>query len=189
MKNNFIDIAKFSRFAVSGLVALLTTLLTAGCSTEIPKGMSAVTPFNIDQYLGRWYEIARLDHSFERGLTDVTATYKLNTDGSVEVINRGFDPKKNDFKQAIGKAYFTGDKNTGSLKVSFFGPFYGGYHVIALDQSKYAWAMVAGPDRDYLWILARDPKLNQEVLDTLLSKARELGFDTAKLIWVNQSKS
>ena len=160
----------------------------AACSTSAPDGITPVTPFEISRYLGKWYEIARLDHSFERGMTDVSANYRLQEDGSVEVINRGFDSKKNEWRDAIGKAKFTGDSNRASLKVSFFGPFYGGYHVVALDQQAYRWAMVAGPDRDYLWILARDRQLSAEIREQLLARARELGFDTQKLIWVSQNR-
>ena len=160
----------------------------AACSTSAPDGITPVTPFEISRYLGKWYEIARLDHSFERGMTDVSANYRLQEDGSVEVINRGFDTKRNEWRDAIGKAKFTGDTNRASLKVSFFGPFYGGYHVVALEQQAYRWAMVAGPDRDYLWILARDKQLPTEVKAQLLKQASELGFDVQKLIWVSQNR-
>lgn len=160
----------------------------AACSTSAPDGITPVTPFEISRYLGKWYEIARLDHSFERDMTDVSANYRLQDDGSVEVINRGFDTKRNEWRDAIGKAKFTGDSNRASLKVSFFGPFYGGYHVVALDQQAYRWAMVAGPDRDYLWILARDRQLPAEVKAQLLKQATELGFDVQKLIWVSQNR-
>jgi apolipoprotein D and lipocalin family protein len=171
------------------LALLLTALLgLTACSTTIPAGMSAVTPFDIQRYAGKWYEIARLDHSFERGLSDVSASYRLQADGSVEVINRGFDSKKNDWKQAVGRAKFTGEPNRASLKVSFFGPFYGGYHVIALDP-QYRWAMVVGPDRDYLWILARDKQLAPDIREQLLRQAQQLGIDTKQLIWVGQTRS
>lgn len=167
---------------------LVAVLGLAACSTSAPDGITPVTPFEISRYLGKWYEIARLDHSFERDMTDVSANYRLQDDGSVEVINRGFDTKRNEWRDAIGKAKFTGDSNRASLKVSFFGPFYGGYHVVALDQQAYRWAMVAGPDRDYLWILARDRQLSAEVKAQLLKQATELGFDVQKLIWVSQNR-
>ena len=165
-------------------------LAISGCSsTSPPPGIAPVTPFDLARYEGRWYEVARLDHSFERGMTDVSATYQRQSDGTVQVLNRGFDTGKNDWRQAEGKAKFTGDKNTASLKVSFFGPFYGGYHVIALDQQDYRWALVSGPDRDYLWILARDKTLPAEVREQLVSQARTLGFATDKLIWVEQQRT
>lgn len=177
-----------SRLILKSLL-LVSVLVLGACSTTLPEGMTAVTPFDIDRYVGKWYEIARLDHSFERGLSDVSATYSRQADGSVEVINRGFESKKNAWKQATGRALFTGDANRASLKVSFFGPFYGGYHVLALDQSNYRWAMVVGPDRDYLWILSRDKQLSAVVRDRLLTQAKQQGIATEKLIWVEQSRA
>ena len=173
----------------SVILALILTLTLAACSTAPPDGVRPVTSFDIDRYLGRWYEIARLDHSFERGMSDVSATYQLQDDGSVKVINRGYDTQRQAWKEAIGRALFIGDSGTASLKVSFFGPFYGGYHVIALDQQDYRWALVSGPDRDYLWILARDKTLPAEVREQLVSQARTLGFATDKLIWVEQQRT
>lgn len=167
----------------SSLYALLFTLILGACSTAPPEGVRPVASFDLNRYLGQWYEIARLDHSFERGMRDVNATYQLNDDGSVKVINRGFDTQRQAWKEAIGRAVFIGDPGTASLKVSFFGPFYGGYHVIALDQQHYRWSLVAGPDRDYLWILARDKTLPAEVREQLVSQAKALGFATEKLIW------
>ena len=171
------------------ILALLFALTLAACATAPPDGVRPVTSFDINRYLGQWYEIARLDHSFERGMSDVNATYQLQDDGSVKVINRGYDTQRQAWKEAIGRALFIGDSSTGSLKVSFFGPFYGGYHVIALDQQNYRWSLVAGPDRDYLWILARDKTLPAEVREQLVSQARALGFATDKLIWVKQTRT
>lgn len=169
--------------------AAVCALLLSACSTSPPEGITAVTPFDVNRYMGKWYEIARLDHSFERGMTDVSANYTLKPDGTVEVLNRGFNTKREEWKSATGKALFTGSPDRGSLKVSFFGPFYGGYHLIALDQSGYQWALVAGPDRDYLWILARDKKIPDAVKNDLLSIAQKLGFNTEKLIWVEHSRT
>lgn len=176
-------------FIRSAIFALFFALTLAGCSTAPPEGVRPVTSFDINRYLGQWYEIARLDHSFERGMSDVNATYQLQDDGSVKVINRGYDTQRQTWKEAIGRALFIGDSGTGSLKVSFFGPFYGGYHVIALDQQNYRWSLVAGPDRDYLWILARDKTLPADVREQLLRQAKALGFATDKLIWVEQKPS
>lgn len=173
----------------SFVLTLLAALSLAACMTAPPEGIRPVNPFDIHRYLGQWYEIARLDHAFERGMSDVYATYQLQEDGSVKVINRGYDTQRQAWKEAVGRALFIGDNRTGSLKVSFFGPFYGGYHVIALDQQHYRWSLVAGPDRDYLWILARDKTLPAEVLEPLLGQARALGFATDKLIWVDQQRS
>lgn len=173
----------------SAILALSFALTLAACSTAPPEGVHPVTSFDLNRYLGQWYEIARLDHAFERGMSDVNATYQLQDDGSVKVINRGYDMQRQVWKEAIGRALFIGDSSTASLKVSFFGPFYGGYHVIALDQQNYRWSLVAGPDRDYLWILARDKTLPGEVREQLLSQAKALGFATEKLIWVEQKRA
>ena len=173
----------------NAILAVLLLVTLAACSTTPPEGLRPVTPFDINRYLGQWYEIARLDHSFERGLSDVSATYALREDGSVNVINRGYDLKRQDWKEAVGRALFIGDPGTGSLKVSFFGPFYGGYHVIALDQQDYRWSLVAGPNRDYLWILARDKVLPADVREQLLAKAKAAGFATDQLIWVEHTRT
>lgn len=172
----------------STLLALLVTLTLAACSTAPPDGVRPVQGFDIQRYLGKWYEIARLDHSFERGMSDVNATYTLQDDGSVRVINRGFDTQRGTWKEAVGRALFIGDPQTASLKVSFFGPFYGGYHVIALDHDHYRWALVAGPGRDYLWILAREKTLPEAIRQQLVSAARRLGFATEQLIWVEHTR-
>lgn len=169
------------------LVCLAVLPLLQAC-TAPPEGVRVVSPFDVKRYAGRWFEIARLDHSFERGLTDVNATYRLEADGSVAVINRGFKPDKGEWKEAVGRALFLGDSNTASLKVSFFGPFYGGYHVIALDPD-YRWAMVIGPDTGYLWILARDKQLPPGVSDKLVAQAAKLGVNTQELIWVEHRRS
>jgi apolipoprotein D and lipocalin family protein len=166
--------------------ALLVSVV-AGC-TGIPAGVEPVRGFELERYLGRWYEIARLDHSFERGLTDVTATYTLRGDGGIDVVNRGFDAAKQEWREATGRAYFLGDAGVASLKVTFFWPFYGGYHVIALDQVHYRYALVAGPSRDYLWILAREKRLPETVMKDLLAVAQATGFDTKALIWVTHRR-
>lgn len=166
------------------LLAVLGVVLS-GC-LGIPEGVKPVQNFEIERYLGTWYEIARLDHSFERGLSNVTAEYSLRDDGGVRVINRGFKTSANKWDEAEGKAYFVGDKTQGKLKVSFFGPFYGAYNVIALDEQAYQWSLVVGPDTGYLWILSRTPVLEQAIIEQLISKAKSHGFDTDKLIFVSQ---
>ena len=170
-----------------GLLALLlagSALLLAGCaSTRPPPGVTAVTPFDVQRYAGRWYELARLDHAFERGMTDVSAGYTVQADGSVRVVNRGYAPATGQWREAVGNALFTGIPTTGSLKVSFFGPFYGGYHVAALDPD-YRWALVLGPDTSYCWILARDKQLPAAQRKAIVARARALGVDTSSLIWV-----
>ena len=159
------------------------TFLLAGC-TGLPDGVTPVDHFQLERYLGTWYEIARLDHSFERGLSQVSAEYSLNADGSVKVINRGYSAGDNQWKQAEGKAYFVKRPDQGFLKVSFFGPFYGSYVILELDKKNYAYALVCGPDRSHLWILARSPKISNEVKNALVAKASDLGFKTENLIWV-----
>ncbi len=166
---------------------LCCALLLAAC-TSVPDGITPVSHFELDRYLGKWYEIARLDHSFERGLSDVSAQYRRQPDGSIEVINRGYSAEKGAWKEAVGTALPIGEATQGSLKVSFFGPFYGGYHIAALDERDYRWSLVVGPSRDYLWILARERRLPAEVREQMLNKARELGFATDRLIWVRQER-
>lgn len=161
----------------------LALLLLSAC-TGIPKGLAPVQGFELARYLGQWHEIARLDHSFERGLTDVSATYSPREDGGIRVLNRGYDPERGQWKEAEGRAYFLGSPQTASLKVSFFGPFYGGYHVIALDRENYRYALVSGPSREYLWILARDRKLPAGTLESLVAQARQAGFPVERLIYV-----
>jgi apolipoprotein D and lipocalin family protein len=162
----------------------LLAVFAAGC-TGVPEGVETVKGFELDRYLGTWHEIARLDHPFERGLSNITANYSLRDDGGVKVVNRGYNVEKQEWDEAEGKAYFVDDEDVGRLKVSFFGPFYGGYNIIELDKEGYEYSMVAGPDRSYLWILSRSPDLDDAVLDRLIAKARELRFPIAELIMVD----
>ena len=166
---------------------LLLTALVSGC-TGIPKGVEPVHSFDVQRYKGEWFEIMRLDHSFERGLTNVTATYTLRNDGSVGVLNKGFDRKNCRWKEADGRAVFQGDRDTASLSVTFFWPFAGGYHVFALDQPDYGWALISGPSRNYLWILARQPNLSADIRNRLVDQARSLGFPVDDLILVDHDK-
>ena len=156
----------------------------AGCVSK-PDNVIPVTPFNSGLYLGKWYEIARLDHRFERGLSQVTAEYSMRPDGGIKVINRGFDQANSAWKQSEGKAYFVGATDTAYLKVSFFGPFYGAYIVFDLDP-QYRVSMVSGPDTSYLWILSRTPAIDAAAKARLVAKAKALGYATDKLIWVAQ---
>ena len=162
---------------------LCLVFLLAGC-VGIPDGVKPVENFQLERYLGKWYEIARLDHSFERELSHVSAEYSMNKDGSVRVINRGYLASENKWKQTEGKAYFVKNPDKGFLKVSFFGPFYGSYVILELDHKNYSYALVCGPDRSYLWLLARTPKISDELKNTLIAKASSLGFKTESLIYV-----
>lgn len=170
-------------FAYMGLYGVVIMSLTA--CVGMPDDIKPVQGFEVQQYLGKWYEIARLDHSFERGLTKVSAEYRLKENGDIRVINRGYNPEKQQWQRAEGNAKFVGDSQTGRLKVSFFGPFYGGYNIIALDKENYQYAMIVGNNRDYLWILARQPKLEESTLNALVAEAKRLGFAVDQLIFVS----
>ena len=172
MKNNLIK-----------LIFIMILILLKGCAS-IPDNITPVKNFDPDRYLGTWYEIARLDHSFERGLEKVTANYSYRDDGGIKVVNRGFDPVKNKWKEAVGKAYFVVTPDIGRLKVSFWGPFYGGYNIIILDQSNYSYSVVCGPKKSYLWILARTPQMEKSIFDEIIFKVKNFGFKTNELIYV-----
>lgn len=167
-----------------GAAALLSLLALGACATRIPKGIEPVS-FDIDRYAGHWYEVARIDHRFEKGLVRTSATYSRNSNGTLRVLNRGFDPKRQQWKQSEGKARLVGDPRQAALKVSFFGPFYGGYNVVALDP-QYRWAMVIGSSLDYFWILSRTPTLPDGVKERLMAQARALGVNEDKVLWVLQ---
>lgn len=165
-------------------LSILVLLFLSAC-TGIPDNVTPVEGFKLERYLGKWYEIARLDHAFERGLTRVTAEYGLRDDGTVRVVNRGWSAGDGRWKEAEGTASFVGAPDVGHLKVSFFGPFYGSYIVFGLDDANYRHALVSGPDKSYLWILAREPVLDRAVRDGLVAKASAAGFDTSRLIFVS----
>lgn len=164
----------------------LIILLFVSC-LGIPEGVKPVEDFDLNKYLGRWYEIARLDHPFERGLSKVYAEYSLREDGGIKVINRGYDINKKEWKEVEGRAYFVTDNNLGYLKVSFFRPFYSSYIVINLDKESYNYALVASSSKKYLWILSRTTTLDNNILEKLIKEAESLGFDVNKLIFVNHN--
>lgn len=165
-------------------LALAILALGVGGCLGMPEGVKPVGDFELDRYLGEWYEIARLDHSFERGLQRVTATYSRRDDGGVSVLNRGFEASEGEWREAEGKAYFVGSPDEAYLKVSFFGPFYGSYVVFEIGQD-YDYAFVAGPDTGYLWLLARTPEVTPALLEQFRTRASTLGFDTHELIIVD----
>lgn len=165
------------------LLTFSVLFLLSGC-LGMPNGVSPISDFKLESYLGRWYEVARLDHSFEAGLSSVTADYKLRDDGGISVINRGFSQSKNEWKEAEGKAYFVNEADEGYLKVSFFGPFYGSYVVFELEKENYNYAFVSGPNNDYLWLLSRTPEVEPEVLEKFKIMSAERGFKTENLILV-----
>ncbi|MDR3067649.1 MAG: lipocalin family protein [Comamonas sp.] len=166
--------------ALAGAQALLS-----GCAVHVPHGVKPVTGFDAKRYMGTWYELARIDHSFEKDLTQVSARYSLNEDGSVSVLNRGFDSVRKEWREAEGKARFLGATDVAALKVSFFGPFYGGYNVVSLDED-YQTSLVIGGSMDYFWILSRHKSMPEQQLDLLLQKARSFGVDLERVTKVAQ---
>ncbi|MET0109064.1 MAG: lipocalin family protein [Candidatus Thiodiazotropha sp.] len=171
------------------VVYLLAVCLVLASCTQLPRGIQPISGFEIDRYLGTWYEIARLDHRFEKGLNNVTANYTLRKDGGIDVINRGYSTKDKQWKEAQGKAFFVGDKQKGHLQVSFFGPFYSSYVIFELDREDYQYAFVSGYNRDYLWLLARKPNIGKKIIKRFLDHAKLFGFDTDEIIFVDHSHS
>jgi len=169
---------------IAGAVVAGIALTFSSC-VSIPKGARAVKPFNVDKYLGKWYEIARMDFKFEKNLQQVTANYALNEDRSIRVDNRGFNVKDKQWKESIGKAKAVNDLSEGRLKVSFFGPFYAGYNVIAIDDD-YKYALIAGNNLKYLWLLSREKTMPEDVMKRYLAQAKALGYDVDKLVWTKQ---
>lgn len=167
-------------------IIVLMFLGITGCKT-IPDGATAIQPFDKGRYLGKWYEIARFDLSFERDLDNTTAHYSLNEDGTIKVLNKGYNTVKGKWEEAEGKAKFVGKDDVAMLKVSFFGPFYGGYNVVALDPD-YQYALVCGNNLKYLWILSRETSIPQDVRERYLKLAQEIGYDTDKLLWINHDQ-
>lgn len=165
------------------LMPVFFAVLLGGC-VKLPENVEPVSGFEADRYLGNWYEIARLDHSFEEGLSQVTAEYSLRDDGGIRVINRGYSAEEGEWQEAEGKAYFVEDEDTGYLKVSFFGPFYGAYGIFGLDKEDYSYSWVSGPDTGYLWLLARTPEVSDQLKQRFVERSDELGFNTDELIWV-----
>lgn len=170
-----------SAFIVCGI------LLLSSCAS-IPKNAKPVENFNVNQYLGTWYEIARFDFRFEKDLDNTSAQYKLDMKGNVVVLNSGYNFVKKEWSKADGLAKFRGDKDIAALKVSFFGPFYSGYNVVALDEN-YKYALIAGKNLDYLWILSRTKTIPEGIKTAYLKIAKEIGYDTSKLIWVKHDKT
>ena len=175
---------KTTYFSILLLIGAMFCL--SSCAT-IPKGTQAVQNFEKDKYLGKWYEIARLDFKFERNLNNTTAEYSIKENGDIKVDNKGYNTLKKQWEQSIGKAKFVKIDTIAMLKVSFFGPFYGGYNVISID-SDYKYALVAGSSLKYLWFLSREKTMPQEIKDKYLKIANEIGYNTSDLIWVEHKK-
>jgi len=166
---------------------LAFALLLTGCEDKKPEKVTPVENFKLTEYLGTWYEIVRLEHRFEKGMEAISATYSMREDAGVKVLNKGYKTAEKEWSEAEGKAYFVQSPDKGFLKVSFFGPFYGSYIVMDTDYKTYT--MISGPDLSYFWILARTPTLDAKILNRLLAKAKDAGFDTNALIYPDQSKN
>ncbi|MBK0368964.1 lipocalin family protein [Flavobacterium agrisoli] len=177
-----------NRYIIGGLVLLVAGAVVTSCSCKkMPEKATAVQNFDKAKYLGKWYEIARLDYKWEKDMNNVTAEYSLNDNGTIKVDNKGYDVKKEKWEQSIGKAKFIEADNIGRLKVSFFGPFYSGYNVIAVDKD-YKYALVAGESLKNLWILSRDTTIPENIKSDYLKKAQDIGYNTSDLIWVAHNK-
>ncbi|MFB9079414.1 lipocalin family protein [Flavobacterium procerum] len=177
-----------NKYVAPVLLGAGITLMLYSCKSKIPEKAVPVRNFESTKYLGRWYEIARLDYKWERDLDNVTAEYSLYEDGTIKVDNKGYNVKKDKWEESIGKAKFVKKDDIGMLKVSFFGPFYSGYNVVALDQN-YKYALVAGENLKYLWILSRQTQIPESVKTEFLKKAQEIGYKTSELVWVRHDKS
>ncbi len=161
---------------------MLSISIFSSCSS-IPKGVKAGSNFKKEKYLGRWYEIARLENCFERNMNNTTARYSLKENGTIKVVNAGYDTKKKKWKEVEGKAKFVKEESTAMLKVSFFGPFYSGYNVIAIDKA-YKYSLVAGQNFGYLWILSREKTIPEDVKAEYLKIAKNYGFAVDDLMWI-----
>jgi apolipoprotein D and lipocalin family protein len=171
------------------LMAIGLSILLTACVSK-PEGIEPVEGLDVKRYLGTWYEIARLDHSFEENLQAVTAEYSLREDGGLKVVNRGFNVETGEWEEAEGKAFFVDDRDTGYLKVSFFGPFYGAYVIFELGDlqpgdGEYDYVFLTGNSREYLWLLARTPEVGEQIRKTFIERSRALGFATDELIFVD----
>lgn len=175
-------ILKYSLHRRALTLMLVVAFCLQGCGLRVPEGIEPVTNFELKSYLGQWYEIARLDHRFERGLEQIKTIYSQQENGKIRVENMGVDEKTGKQRTAVGKAKFVGKSNVGHLKVSFLGPFYGSYVVFYLEED-YSVALVCGNTKDYCWILARAPKLDDEKLHKYLEIVEKNGFDVEKFIY------
>ena len=177
MKNKILVLRNLTLFSAS--------LFVMNSCSSIPKGALVIQDFDQEKYLGNWYEIARMDFVFQKNLSNTTAEYSLNEDGTIKVVNRGFNYIKNEYVAATGKVKFAGDSNEGKLKVSFFGPFYSGYNVVKIDP-EYKYALVFGENRDYMWIKNKKKTIPEEVKQDYLNLAQMNGYDIKKLAWTEQ---
>ena len=179
-------ITKIKLITVLSMVLLTSLSLFGFINNSNMIDKQTVNGLNIEKYLGKWYEIARFDHRFERGLQGVTATYYMREDGKIKVVNSGFKGSINGPKsEAIGKAKIPNADDNAKLKVSFFWFFYGDYFVLELDKD-YKWAVVGSSSDNYLWILSRTPQIEDSLYNDILAKLKFRGYDTSKLIKIEQ---
>lgn len=178
------NLKNFNSFTKLGILVILFSLLNS-CGVKVPEYVKPLNDFNSYKYGGKWYEIARFDFKYEKDMSNVTAEYSLNYDGSIKVVNKGFDYKKNKWKEAIGKAKYNGTINQSTLKVSFFGPFYAGYNVVMMDPD-YETALIFGENTNYIWILSRTKTITEETKQKFLEKAQQAGYDLNRLVWTQQ---
>lgn len=176
-----------NKIFLGAAISLGVFALLSSCAS-IPKKAQPLQNFDVNKYLGNWYEIARFDFRFEKNMDNVMAQYSINDKKNIDVLNSGYNFIKEKWVSAKGVAKFRGDENVAALKVSFFGPFYSGYNVIALDDN-YKYALVAGKDLNYLWILSREKSIPENINKEYLKIAQEIGYDTSKLIWVEHDKT
>jgi len=169
---------------------LLVTIILFSCDMKKTVNTETVKDFELNRYLGKWYEIARFPNRFEKELVGVTATYSLRDDGKIEVLNEG---RKNsldgELKQAKGKAKVPDASNTAALKVAFFLFFYADYYVMELDKENYQWALVGSSTDKYLWILSRTPQMDENIYNQLVESAKSRGYDVSKLYKVPQKNN
>ena len=173
----------FPALAFLGAGAL--AMLVACGSVKVPDNIKVVENFDINKYSGKWYEIARFDFKFEKDMKQVTAEYAVNEDGSLKVLNKGFNYVDQEWTEKEGKGEFVGATNKGALKVSFFGPFYSGYNVVALEDN-YNYALVFGESTEYIWILSRKQSIPDRVKDKFLKMAKDAGYNLDRLVWTKQ---
>ncbi len=177
-------IFKIGALTVFGVSA---ALLFNSCSVKVPDYIKPVQNFDAEQYAGKWYEIARFDFKHEKDMSNVTAEYSLNSDGTIQVVNKGFDYIKNEWKTSKGKAKFNSADKSAALKVSFFGPFYGGYNVVMMDPD-YKTALIFGENTDYIWILSREKSIPESTKEKFLNEAKKAGYDLNRLVWTKHDK-
>lgn len=177
---------KLTKIAIPVTLGILGLMIFNSCSVGIPNGATAVKNFEAKKYIGKWYEIARIDFKWEKNMDQVTAEYSMKENGHIKVDNKGYNFVKKEWKQSVGEARFVENENLGRLKVSFFKPIWSGYNVIDL-AGDYQYALVAGDNLDYLWILSREKTIPEDIKQRFLQKAKKLGYNTDNLVWTKQN--